>query len=190
MSSGLGRGLFWRRPFLALNGLVAQFQCRLFLLVQALTFGAPEGSLVECSGLWVFCLEDQTEAFWWGKVRLWASGDFLSPLFGCASCSIWFPLKVWCCAAGSNRPLRYCTASFDCKVPTWRLPPVGSVAGLLAEGGEGVRAVRVAPCADAPGGDVVLGGNLGGGESALSRRGFKRVRLSRILPASEASKGF
>ena len=49
--------------------------------------------------------------------------------------------------------------------------------------------MRVAPCGHAPGGDVVLGGNLGGGESGLSRRGFKRIRLSRKSAAVEAFQG-
>ena len=48
MSSGLGRGLFWKRLFPAIDGLVAQSQCRLFLLVQALIFGVPAGSLLGC----------------------------------------------------------------------------------------------------------------------------------------------
>ena len=85
--------------------------------------------------------------------------------------------------------MRHCTARFACKVPSWRLPAVGSVAGLLAKGGEEVGAMSVAPCARAPGGDVVLCGNLGGSECGLSRRGFKRVRLSIKSPASEAFHG-
>ena len=45
--------------------------------------------------------------------------------------------------------------------------------GLLTEGGEEVGDVRVAPCAHAPGVDMVLGCNLGGSESGLSGRGVK-----------------
>ena len=41
-----GEHMFWTRQSLAISGLVAQFQCRLFLLVQALIFGVPAASLV------------------------------------------------------------------------------------------------------------------------------------------------
>ena len=43
-------------------------------------------------------------------------------------------------------PLRNCAARFACKVPIWRLPPRGTIADLLAEGGE-VGIVQ-APCID------------------------------------------
>ena len=36
--------------------LVAQFQCRLFILVQALIFGVPVGLLVHCFGVFGICL--------------------------------------------------------------------------------------------------------------------------------------
>ena len=39
MSLGLARGLSWRKLFLSIGDQVAQFQCRLFLLVQAFIFG-------------------------------------------------------------------------------------------------------------------------------------------------------
>ena len=39
MSFGLVRGLFWRKLFQGIVDQVAQLQCPLFLLVQALTFG-------------------------------------------------------------------------------------------------------------------------------------------------------
>ena len=48
---GRVRGLSWRRLFLGTAGLVAQFQCRLFLLVQALIFGVPVGLLVHYFGV-------------------------------------------------------------------------------------------------------------------------------------------
>ena len=45
MSFGLGRGLSWGELFRGIVDQVAQFQCRLFLLVQALIFGQPVVSL-------------------------------------------------------------------------------------------------------------------------------------------------
>ena len=41
MNFGLVRGCLLKRPILAIFGQGVQFQCRLFLLVQALIFGAP-----------------------------------------------------------------------------------------------------------------------------------------------------
>ena len=46
ISYGLVRGLFWRMFFLGIGDRDAQFQCRLFLWVQALIFGAHAVSLV------------------------------------------------------------------------------------------------------------------------------------------------
>ena len=42
---------------------------------------------------------------------------------------------------------------------------MGALLASFTEGDEEVGVVRVAPCAHAPGGDVVLGGNLGGSEA-------------------------
>ena len=49
MSFGLAKGWILIRPSLAVGGLDAQFQCRLFLLDQALIFGAPVVFLEGCS---------------------------------------------------------------------------------------------------------------------------------------------
>ena len=46
MSFGLVRDFLWKKLTLAIFVLGAQFQCRLFLLVQALIFGARVGLLV------------------------------------------------------------------------------------------------------------------------------------------------
>ena len=46
MSFGLVRGSLWRRLLRVIFGQGIQFQCRLFLLVQALIFGAHAVSLV------------------------------------------------------------------------------------------------------------------------------------------------
>ena len=45
VSYGPGRGLFWRKLFHGIVDQVAKFQCRLFLLVQALIFGDRVDSL-------------------------------------------------------------------------------------------------------------------------------------------------
>ena len=49
MSFGLVRGFSFRRLFLLVGGLIAQCQCRLFLLVQALIFGNLVSFLVQCA---------------------------------------------------------------------------------------------------------------------------------------------
>ena len=46
MSFGLVRGFLWKKLVLGIFVQGAQFQCRLFLLVQALIFGAPVVLLV------------------------------------------------------------------------------------------------------------------------------------------------
>ena len=86
-------------------------------------------------------------------------------------------------------PSRYCAVRFACRVPTWRLPAAGSVADLLTEGGVGAGIVHDASCAPASNSLGALGGDIGGGESGLSRRGCKRVRLSRKTQVSEAFLG-
>ena len=63
MKFGRVRGLNWRRLFLGTAGLVAQFQCRLFLVVQALIFGVPVGLLVHCFGVFGICLLDIGDLF-------------------------------------------------------------------------------------------------------------------------------
>ena len=50
------RGFSLRRLFLVIGGLISQFQCRLFLLVQALIFGDLVSFLVLCCVRYVFCL--------------------------------------------------------------------------------------------------------------------------------------
>ena len=56
MNCGLERGGSWRRPFPSVGGLGAQFQCRLFRLVQAPFFGVPAGTSGAFSGHSVLCL--------------------------------------------------------------------------------------------------------------------------------------
>ena len=55
MSFGLVRGFSLRRLFLDVRGLIAQFQCRLFLLVQALILGDLASFLVPCFVRCVLC---------------------------------------------------------------------------------------------------------------------------------------
>ena len=49
------KGWNWKRLFLDTAGLVAQFQCRLFLLVQALIFGVLVGFLGLCFEVFGTC---------------------------------------------------------------------------------------------------------------------------------------
>ena len=56
MSFGLVRDFSLRRQFLVVGGLIAQFQSRLFLLVQALIFGDLVRFLVQCYVRYVRCL--------------------------------------------------------------------------------------------------------------------------------------
>ena len=88
---------------------------------------------------------------------------------------------------GGELPLRYCSGSFACRVPTWGLPVRGHVQDLFAEfagDGDVPRSGHVSR-AQLPGlvGDAgVLGGrrSLGSG---------KRVRLHRKTPAHLAGFG-
>ena len=71
-------------------------------------------------------------------------------------------------------PLRYYSESFVRRIPTWRLPERGSIAGFLASG----ELVRGGPCA--------LSAALGGAGVCLARGsggGVIRVRLHRKTPA-------
>ena len=77
-------------------------------------------------------------------------------------------------------PLRYYSESFARKVPTWRLPVVGSVARFLASG-EMVRGGPSALSAALGGACVRLASGSGGG--------VKRVRLYRKTPAHLARQG-
>ena len=56
MSYGLVRDFVLKVLFLGIGGLDVQFQCRLFLLVQALIFGVPVGFWVPSFVLYVCCL--------------------------------------------------------------------------------------------------------------------------------------
>ena len=56
MSIGLVKGWSWKRPSPGIGGLDAQFQCRLFRLVQALIFGVRVGFLERLIALCELCL--------------------------------------------------------------------------------------------------------------------------------------
>ena len=191
-------GFFLRLLFLGLVGLGVPFQCRLFLLVQALIFGVLVG--------------------FWGAIfralRLLPGGlaRFLPGGIGANHCqlrhigwdkcchglssrpretsSVWFldellVLFGYCAGSGADLlagvlPPRYSSDNFACKVPTWRLPVVGSVTSFLASG-ELNR-----------GGPSALSAALGGACVRLARGsggGVKRVRLYRKTPAHLARQG-
>ena len=104
--------------------------------------------------------------------------------------SVWFlgellVLFGYCAGSGADLlagvlPLRYSSDNFACKVPTWRLPVVGSVTGFLTSGELN------------QGGPSALSAPLGGACVRLACRsvgGVKRVRLYRKTPAHLARQG-
>ena len=123
MSSGQVRGWIWRRMFPSTPGQVAQFQCRLFLLVQALIFGDHAGILVRYFVLLLVCLVvfvGSSLVKWvpipvrfgtlGGKSVVMASlpGLVSRPRTGAVWLSFWF----CCCVVGWELPLRYCSGKF------------------------------------------------------------------------------
>ena len=84
-------------------------------------------------------------------------------------------------------PLRYCSARFACKLPTWRLPDRGRVCELVPESVVGARVL----------GDDGIGRDLfpppvcraGGSFENRVLGGFKRIRLNRKTPAHLARLG-
>ena len=145
------RGLNWRKLIQDTVGLVAQFQCRLFLLVQALILAILQIS-------WEFCFGASGLAFLGfgvlflvilvlitvgigtlggkrcghgltSRPRESSSVDFLDKLlvlFG-------YPDRSAAALLAGGLPLRYCSARFAWKLPTWRLPDRGRVRDLVAE---------------------------------------------------------
>ena len=181
-------GFVLRLLVLSLVGLGVQFQCRLFLLVQALIFGVLVDFWVLFFVLYVCCL-----------VGL---GRFLPGSIGVNHCrlrhigldkcchgltsrpretsSVWFlddllVLFGYCAASGADLlagtlPLRYYSESFARRIPTWRLPERCNVASFLASR-ELVRGSSCALSAALGGAGVCLASGSGGG--------VKRVRLYR-----------
>ena len=148
MNSGLVRAFSLKQLFLDVRGLIVQFQCRLFLLVQALLFGDLVGFLVLCCVLHVFCLVVWAGFFLVLLVPItvgygigWVQSghgltsrpretsdirflDELLFLFG-------YPPGSGCALLRGTLPLRYCTSRFAHKLPTWSLPVSGGVAMLV-----------------------------------------------------------
>ena len=84
-------------------------------------------------------------------------------------------------------PLRYCSAKFACKFPTWRLPDRGHVCQLVPDGVFGALVL------DNDGIDRDLlprsVGCAGGSFEGRVLGGFKRIRLNRKTPAHLARLG-
>ena len=84
-------------------------------------------------------------------------------------------------------PLRYCSARFACKFPTWRLPDRGHVCELVLDGVFGALVL------DDDGIDRDLLprslGRAGGSFEGRVLGGFKRIRLNRKTPAHLARLG-
>ena len=122
---------------------------QLFLLVQALIFGAHAGFLVMIRALGMFpgglgwfmpcsigANHSRLRHTGWEKVWTWfdflASGFLLCPLLGELLVLFGYPSKFGAALLEGTLPLRYCTSRFARKVPTGWLPAAGKVAGLLA----------------------------------------------------------
>ena len=206
MSSGLGRGLFLKRLFSAIDGLVAQFKCRVPLgpgidvwrscriivglmrapcaltggweRFQPYNIGASHCRLRHIG--WEKCGHGLTK-----RRRETSSVHFLNELL----VLLGFPPRSGAALLEGTLPLRYCAVKFACRVPTWRLPTCGHVAGLVTENDEEVGAVHVAPCGHASSSVGVLDRGAGAGGFELSGRRFKKVRLSRRTPASLVCQG-
>ena len=84
-------------------------------------------------------------------------------------------------------PLRYCSARFACKLPTWRLPHRGHVCELVTEGVIGARVLGD----DGIGGDLFPHsvGRAGGSFENRVLGSFLRIRLNRKTPAHLARFG-
>ena len=182
MSFGLVRGSPWRRLTLVIFVQGAHFQCRLFLLVQALIFGVHVVLLVLLCGLFACYLEC------WGGLSLaplvlitagcvilgGKSGHGLTSRPREVPLSLFLNelLELFQYPPGSGRallagtlPLRYCATRFACKIPTWRLPAFGHVTGMVA------------------GGDFVDCAADEVSWVSSSGLGMKRIRLNRKTPA-------
>ena len=183
------RGYLWRRLILATFDQGVQFQCRLFLLVQALIFGVPVvfvgalmrslcflpgglGRFVPCSiGAnhcrlryigWEMCGHGLTS-----RPRETASEFFLNELLGLFR----YPPAPGRALLAGTLPLRYCAARFACTTPTWWLPVSGRVVDLVTAGVDAVREAIV----DGAGQEVHWVSGSGPGR--------KRIRLNRKTPA-------
>ena len=135
--------MFLKRLSLGNRDLVAEFQCRLFLLVPTLIFGVL-GRLMRASCALPGSL-----------------GRFLPCGIGANHCRellalLRYPPRSATALLDGVLPLRYCAVRFASKVPTWRLPPCGNVAGLLTNDCEDVGIVRVVPGAVVSTGDHVV----------------------------------
>ena len=180
MSFGLVKGQVLRRPSIAVGGLEAQFQCRLFLLDQALIFGGPVdapclSALPGGRGRFMPC------CFGANHCRLrhvgWESLGMVLPLGQTSSVSFLnellvifgYPPRSGAALLGGHLPFRHCVTTFACRIPTWKLAVDGSVAGLLAEYGSGGHALCIA---SAPG-----SGPTGRGSKKSSTRHKKTQRV-------------
>ena len=84
-------------------------------------------------------------------------------------------------------PLRYCSARFACKLPTWRLPDRGHVCELVTHGVVGARVLGSDGicCVSLP----RSAGRAGVSCDSQVLGGCKRIRLNRKVPAHLARLG-
>ena len=198
MSFGLVRGWSLRRLSSGIGGLDAQFQCRLFRLVQALIFGVRVGS---CGALFraLSALPGGVGRFMpcdvganhckhrhigWQK---FGHGLTSRPRESVSECFLNELLLLFKYPPGSatalfllegTLPLRYCAGRLASRFPTWQLHVDGHLAGLVTEGCGIMRVEHSAP-AVLPGFDGGCRVDWVGGPGG----GVRRVRLNRKTPA-------
>ena len=97
--------------------------------------------------------------------------DKLLVLFG-------YPDRSAAALFAGDLPLRYCSARFAWKLPTWRLPDRGRVRELVTEGVDGARVMGWMGICFPP-----SVGRAGGSFENRVLGGFKRIRLNRKTPA-------
>ena len=189
MNFGLVIGCPWRSLSLGIFVLRAQFQCRLFLMVQALIFGAQVVLLVLSCGLFASCLgvlpglflalsvliiadfvllggRSAVMVLLLGLVRA-ASELLLTELLGLFR----YPPESGRALLAGTLPHGYCAARFACSTRTWRLPVSGHVVDL------------VTACVGAVREDIVAGADQKVHWVSGSGLGRKRIRQNRKTPA-------
>ena len=164
VSFGLVRGFSLRRLFLAVSGLMAQFQCRLFLLIDIRRSCKLLGAMLRAMGAlpgglgWFLpCWEKSGHGLTSGP-RETSNAAFLDELL--VLCG--YPPSSGSALLEGTLPLRYCVTRFAHKVPTWKLPARGGVADLVDSCGGGGGALVSAGSSSSGSGRVDGGSRLTG----------------------------
>ena len=143
------RGSLWRKLILVIFDQGVRFQCRLFLVAQALIFGVPDvslgalmrslcllpGGLGRFVPLSIGADHCRLRHIGWEKCghgltsrpRESASELFLTELLGLFR----YPPGSGRALLAGTLPRRYCAARSACRTPTWRLPVSGHVVDVV-----------------------------------------------------------